>query len=322
MEKKRYKLIAIGGGPAGIAVAIECISLGMDPSEVLILEKGDAPIAAIRQFYPEKKMTLPNYKGLPTETFGHLQAFPDLTKAETLVYFDELIEKYSLNLVLNKEVSKVIPHKNFFEIQCGEDIFESEFVVVAIGILGRPNKPGYRLPIKLRNHLLFDMTSQEIKQAKVLVVGGGDTASEYCQYLQGMNNTVTLAYRQSTFYRMMSTNHEAVVKLHREGKVDIRYSCDIEKIEEQEEKPLVCFKDGVQERFDKVLFALGGTTPVNFLKTIGVEFEGDWPKLGEDGSTNIPNLFLLGDLHTGKKGGSIILCYKSAYFAAKTMMEK
>ena len=47
-------LIIIGAGPAGIALAAEAFASGIDPSQILILEKGSTHDSAIRQLYPEK----------------------------------------------------------------------------------------------------------------------------------------------------------------------------------------------------------------------------------------------------------------------------
>src|SRR5665213_57333 len=95
---RHFSVVAIGGGPAGISLAIESIEMGLDFKKVLVLEKGPVPIEAIRKFYPEKKMTIANYKGLPTVTEGHIPVFPDLTKAQTLTYFDDLIKKYNVQM--------------------------------------------------------------------------------------------------------------------------------------------------------------------------------------------------------------------------------
>ena len=54
------------------------------------------------------------------------------------------------------------------------------------------------------------MTSQAIQNENVLVVGGGDTASEYVQYRRGQTNRVTLSYRQQQFSRLSKSNHDAL----------------------------------------------------------------------------------------------------------------
>jgi len=52
-----HDLIIIGAGPGGIALAAEAFASGIDPSQILILEKGPTHNSAIRQLYPEKKLT-------------------------------------------------------------------------------------------------------------------------------------------------------------------------------------------------------------------------------------------------------------------------
>ncbi|MDB5036912.1 MAG: hypothetical protein JWQ35_440 [Bacteriovoracaceae bacterium] len=320
---RHFKIVAIGGGPAGISLAIECIEMGISTKDILVLEKGSVPIDAIRKFYPEKKMTIANYKGLPTETHGHIPVFSDLTKAETLTYYDELIKKYNIQMEYNSEVSKVIKKSSSFEILVGHDIITADFVAIGIGILGRPNKPTYKIPNTLRQNILYDITSQKVEKMKVLVIGGGDTSSEYCQVLVEEKNQVTLAYRGEAFGRMMKSNSLAVERLQSTELLKVWLKCEIKEIQDQGGRPHVLFVDESKYQmdfFDKVIFSIGGTTPVNFLKTIGVEFSGDWPKVGPNGDTNVPNLYLIGDLVAGKTGGSIIYAYNSAFRSATAIV--
>ena len=89
---------------------------------------------------------------------------------------------------------------------------------------------------------------------------------------------------------------------------------NIKSLSSQKGKPIVNFaeeKYGIME-FDFIIYALGGSTPENFLKTIGIEFNGPHPVLKEGYETNIPGMFLIGDLSAGKKGGSIIWAFNSA----------
>src|SRR6267142_775961 len=71
-----------------------------------------------------------------------------------------------------------------FRVESSNGTYESTVLAVAIGIFGRPNKPkDYRLLPSLKERLLFDMTSFLIQNENVLVIGGGDTAAEYGEYL-------------------------------------------------------------------------------------------------------------------------------------------
>ena len=66
-----------------------------------------------------------------------------------------------------------------------------------------------------------------------------------------------------------------------------------------------------------VVYALGGSTPENFLKTVGIEFNGDSPHLQEGYETSVPGMFLVGDLSAGPRGGSIIWAFNSANTAMR-----
>lgn len=320
LGKHHIPIAIVGAGPGGLALAVELIEMGMSRDQFMVFEKGEVPIEAIRRFYPDKKMTLANYKGLPTETLGHLSVFPDLTKAQTLEYFDQLIAKYQIPIQYKSEVTKIIYNGHHFELQLGHHLMKADYVAVGIGILGRPNKPEYKLPNSLKQQILFDITSQRVADMNVLVVGGGDTSCEYSQVLLQEGNRVTLAYRKDKFTRMMEANCRAMDKMIASGSLRVWLSCNIKEIQDEAGRPKVIFDDEARfpsETFDRIVYAIGGTTPLNFLRTAGVECPNEWPKYGEHGETNIPRLYLIGDLVAGKLGGSIITAYNSAFRTAK-----
>jgi len=320
-----YKVIAIGAGPAGIAVGVECIASGISASDVLILEKGEHCVDAIRKFYPDKKMTLANYKGLPTVTHGSLSVFPDLTKPQTLSYFEDLIGKNNLQVRYKADAYKVTSDSGKLKVFVGQEVLTAQIICIGIGILGRPNKPSYKIPTSLRSKVLFDITSEKIEGKKILIVGGGDTSSEYCQVLSEERNEITMVVRGQDLSRMMESNQKALLKLSDSKKVRLCMGVETLGIEDQEGNPRVLFKDESKmpaETFDRVVFAIGGTTPINFLRTAGVNCEKDWPLYSDTGATNIPNLYLVGDLVAGKTGGSIITAYNSAFRAVSEFKTK
>ena len=87
--------------------------------------------------------------------------------------------------------------------------------------------------------------------------------------------------------------------------------------------PTVIFEedDLPNEKFDHVVLALGGSTPINFLKLLNIEFKDEAPVLKHGLETSIPGLFLVGDLVQGKKGGSIITAFNSAHQVMKNLCE-
>jgi thioredoxin reductase (NADPH) len=95
----------------------------------------------------------------------------------------------------------------------------------------------FQLPPSLKERLLFDMTSQAIESEGVLVVGGGDTAAEYVQYLRKQGNRVTLSYRKADFARLNQQNHKALLAMEKRGEVEILFSSNVKAIKDDAGRP-------------------------------------------------------------------------------------
>src|SRR6266404_8625011 len=317
-----YDLIIIGAGPGGIALAAEACASGINQSQILLLEKGATHNSAIRQLYPDQKLTTANYKRFDARCDG-LLCVSDMNKSETIEFFDKVIADYQINIQFNAEVfgMQALNHEEArFRVESSNGTYESKILAVAIGIFGRPNKPkDYRLLPSLKEGLLFDMTSHPIQNEDVLVVGGGDTAAEYVQYLQRQLNRVTLSYRQAEFTRLNKQNHDVLFAMEERNEVEIRRGSNIKQVEDEAGRPRVVFNepDFPTRTFERVIYALGGTTPTNFLRTLGIAFNDQGPVFDEAGATNVTGLYLIGDLVVGKKGGSIITAFNSAVHAMK-----
>src|SRR5215471_12736815 len=154
-----YEIVIIGAGPGGIALAAEANASGVSPEQILILEKGHTHNWAIRQLYPEHKITTANYKGFEARCEG-LLCLSDMTKAQTIEFFDKIISDYHVNIQYDAEVFAMERVNDaagsYFHIKSSSGTFVSKVLAVAIGIFGRPNKPKeYSLPPSLRQRLLF-----------------------------------------------------------------------------------------------------------------------------------------------------------------------
>jgi len=318
-----FDLLIIGAGPAGISIAVEAIHAGIESPKILLIEKAEEHSFSIKKYYPDKKLVTANYKGFEAKCTG-VMCIPDLTKHETISYLDKAIEENNLHVNYHETVWKFHRNEdNSFNVYTDKGEYQAKVVAIAIGILGKPNKPEYKIPHILKDRVLFDVTTIEIANSNVLVVGGGDSASEYCQYLVQSGNCLTLSYRKKDFSRMNEINRESISALASENKVKILFESDIISINDGEGKPSVKFKDDKfpETNFDYIVYALGGTTPSNFLKMIGIEFDGEEPILKEHHETSVPGLFLLGDLAAGKQGGSIIWAFNSARKAITRIKE-
>jgi thioredoxin reductase (NADPH) len=309
-----FDLLVVGAGPAGIAAVAEARAAGVPASRVVVLEKSDAHSWIVRKYYPAGKPVLANYKGIEARCEGVL-CIPDLTREETLSYLDRAIRDSGAQVRYREEVHEIGREPDGrFRVVSSSGRYHARVVIIAIGILGRPQKPDYPIPAAVKKLVHYDVTSEAIRGKDVLVVGGGDTATEYCQFLAQENNRVTLSYRGSELIRPNPINRQSVLELAREGRLTILLGSNLVGLFPAGDRVRAEFAEaepGTRE-FDRVIYALGGTTPANFLKAAGIAFDGPSPRLREGFATSVPGLYLAGDLTAGRSGGSIILAFNTA----------
>ncbi len=314
-----YDIIIIGGGPGGIGAAVEAKLLGID--RVLLLEKGENHSTTIRKFYKDRKRVDKDWQGRKVELLGNIK-FTDGTKESTLNYFDNLLKEHKIDAKFNCEVLEVKKENDIFKVftACKDEPFLGKNVVVAIGKMGKPNKPSYKLPSSLRKVINFNL-DQCSENEKILVVGGGDSAVEYA-YDLGNRNDVTLNYRREKITRANPYNISLIQKAFKEGRVKPKLGVDIESVENENGKVKVNFKDGKSEIYDRVIYAIGGTTPVDFLKKCSIKLdEKNKPVFDENYETDIKGLFVSGDI-AFDSGGSIAIALNQGYQIVKHILNR
>lgn len=296
-----YQLAIIGAGPAGIATAIESYVLGM--RDIVLLEKDENHNATIRKFYKDNKRVDKDWKGQKVELDGTIY-FMDGTKESTLDFFDQLLDNEVVELRTHTEVQKIVKIEGGFEVFIAGGSIKAAYVVVTIGRMGKPNKPDYKIPLSIKNqiHFTLDGCSQG---EKVMVVGGGDSAIEYAVELCERNE-VSICYRRGTFRRANPTNQADIEKAVSEGTVRPLLNTEIIELESESGKVKVMFGDGTSELYDRLVYAIGGTTPSGFLQSSGIREEDGKPVHDENYQTNVKGLFVAGDI-TQESGGSIAL---------------
>ncbi len=328
---KIFDIVIIGAGPGGIASVIEAKL--KEKEKVLVFDKADNHSDMIRKFYKPGKRVDKDWQGKKFEFIGNV-TFEECSKEEYLEQMEEKIQKHGVadKFVYNHHIYAVEKNKDgIFEIGADHEIgvIQARKVIIAIGRMGKPNKPGYKFPGKIRPRLNFNLDKVQPNE-KVLVVGGGDTAGEYAYGLVDMNIgcDVTLNYRRAEITRMNPTNKETVEKYFKEGKMHSKLGVDIDHVEPVENDDVtpprvkVVYKDGSEEIFDRVVYALGGTSPIDFLKNSGIELN-EWgePTYNEETmESNVEGLYVIGDVVTS--AGSIALAFNHAYLAVQDIAKK
>jgi thioredoxin reductase (NADPH) len=92
-------------------------------------------------------------------------------------------------------------------------------------------------------------------------------------------------------------NKEAIERYDQEEKLRVRYSTDIESIENEEGRVKVNYTNGYHTIYDRVIYALGGTAPIDFFKKSGMEVnEHDLPTTSESYETSVKGLYVAGQV--------------------------
>lgn len=315
---ERVRLAIIGAGPAGIACGIEAKVARIEP--VVILDKAPHICDTIERLFRPGKRVDAVYRGVDVAPIGVCR-FETESKEEFLERIKKWIKDYGLDIRLQSEVNYVKRTEEGYEITVnGEPKFLAEFVIIAIGIFGQPKKPDYPIPREIRDKVFFEPPNICPSSGKVLVVGGGDTAAEVASFLCS-NCEVYLSYRRPQFFRINPMNLKILEERVAQGKVILLLGTDIEKLESEGDRIRVYYKDGKSDVYDFIYYCLGGSTPKGFLKYIGIEFDlEDRPRLNEYFETNLPKVFLAGDIAVPK--GSIQLAFNTAHIIIKAIKER
>lgn len=305
-----YNLAIIGAGPAGIATAVESYLQGI--RDIILLEKDQNHNSTIRKYYKDNKRVDKDWKGQKVELDGRIY-FVDGTKETTLDFFDQIIAHHSVKLQTHTEVQSIKKTTDHFEVSIAGDIIKAKYVVVTIGRMGKPNKPDYKIPQEIKNRVAYTLDSC-LGGERILVVGGGDSAIEYAVDLSAKNE-VSICYRRETFRRANPTNQRDIANAIMHKEVEAILGTDINSLEDDGGRVRVIFNEREPQTFDRVIYAIGGTTPSVFLANSGIEeFEGK-PVHDENYETNIEGLFVAGDI-TQESGGSIALGLNHGYAIA------
>jgi len=314
-----YDIAIIGAGPAGIASAVESVLLGI--KNIVIFEKSDNHSATIRNYYKDNKRVDKNWKGAHIELDGNVH-FADGTKESTVEYFGELIEAHEIEARFSTGIDYVLKDGGVFKVVTERGYeYLSKFVIIAIGVMGKPNKPAYPIPKSLVSVVNFN-ANNATKGEKIIVVGGGDSAAEYAYMLAEAGNEVMLSYRQNSFSRVSEMNLDIVNSYTEQGLMRMKLGVDIDYIEDNEGKINVKFYNGESEIFDRMILAIGGASPMDFLRKCNIVFtEDERPRCDEFLESSLEGLFIAGDI-IAQKGGSIAMGLNHAFKIINRIKER
>lgn len=258
-----YDLIVIGAGPAGISASLTAKKHHLN---CLTLEQ-DTLGGAVYTF-PRKKIVMTTPMDLPLH--GKVKLY-ETTKTELLDLWNEVITKNSIPIKENSKVEAIVPDNGHFKVVTltGEE-YITKHVLLAIGRRGSPRKLG--IPGESTEKVAYRLLEPEgIKDKKIIVVGGGDSAIESALLLADQNNVI-LSYRNEFFSRIKPVNHEKIGAAAAEGKIDIRFNTTLVEIEKEEVtiSSSIVIGETYKIKNDLVYIFAGGELPTQFLVKVGI----------------------------------------------------
>lgn len=252
----------VGAGPAGLSASLRAVERELT-YVTLEQEQWGGTVAK----YPRQKVVMTSPVEFPLHgKFNKLE----ISKEKLMEFWAAVIKKGDVK-VRTQEKVEVIEREEDGTLRIGSSggTYRARSVILALGRRGTPRKlgiPGEELP-KVMYGLL---EAESYVNARILVVGGGDSAVEAAlglAYQKG--NQVTLSYRQEEFSRIKERNARRIADAMRSKKIRVLFKS--QPVEVREQSVLIDVAGTVTELPNDWMWVFaGGEPPKAFLDRIGV----------------------------------------------------
>ena len=176
-----HDIIIIGAGPIGLYFASKCEEKGLD---YLILEGSDSIGGQLTRLYPEKQIV----------------DIPGIESIKSADYIELLKSKINLSrVILNAHVSS-IKSGDKIEIFSGKTGYFCKKLVIATGLgTSVPRPLGVEHENECDNIIYSVKTFDHLKDKRVAIFGGGDSALDWAKEISAISDNVHLIHRRLEF---------------------------------------------------------------------------------------------------------------------------
>ena len=289
----KYDIVIIGGGPIGIACALEAEKKGLS---YVILEKGC--LVNSLYHYPTNMTFFSTSEKLELDNIPFISNNPKPGKREALEYYRRIATNNEINIHLFEKVTSVVSNAdNTHSIQTTKKEYLANNVIVATGFYDIPNHlgiPGEDLP-KV-SHYYND--PHYYATQKTIVVGASNSAVDAALEIYRKGGEVTMIVRKPEIgERVKYWVRPDIINRIEEGSIKVYFESSLNEIKETE-----VFIDTPEGKItvenDFVLLLTGYRPNFGFLQEIGIKLSDDGRKIPEydekSMETNIPGIFLAG----------------------------
>lgn len=279
MEKK-YDLVILGAGPAGITAGIYAMRAKLD---TLLLDKGYTAGGQVLNTFE-----VDNYPGMPQVTGLELA---------------EAFEKHAGSAgvpIEQGEVTGIVPMDEGFRIETGERAYQTGAAIIATGTHHRLlNIPGEKELAGRGVSYCATCDGAFFKDKTVAVVGGGDAAVEDAIFLSRICRKVYLIHRRDGLRAARILQD----RLTASDKVEILWNHEVKEIAGKEQVTDIEIYDNQKNSrsrlgVDGVFIAVGVLPNIQGLEQIAATDRTGYLIAGEDCRTSTPGIFAAGDIRT------------------------
>ena len=292
MTEPIYDIIIIGGGPIGLACALEAKKAGLN---YLVIEKGTLVNSLYN--YPVNMTFFSTSERLEIGGIPFVCNNPKPNRIEGMEYYRRVAISAGLHIRLFEEVKAVEKTGNTFSVVTAKQTYQAANIIVCTGFYDIPyllNVPGEELD-KVKHY--YDDPHFYAFQ-KVLVVGAANSAVDAALETWRKGATVTMVVRNEAISnRVKYWVKPDVENRIKEGSIKAYFNSSVAAIR-QNEVDIQTPDGSVTIENDWVLAMTGYQPNLDFLRSMGIELADDdvcSPAYNEDTyETNVKGIYLAG----------------------------
>lgn len=285
-------VIIIGGGPIGIACALECKKRNWN---YIIIEKGALTNSLFN--YPKNMTFFSTSEKLEIDKIPFISRNPKPNRDEALEYYRRVATSNEININLFETVKTVLKQGNGFEVQTDKKSYKTKKIILATGFYDIPNLlnvSGEDLP-KVTHYY---KEAHPYAMQDVVVVGASNSSVDAALEIYRKGGNVTMIIRgEAIGKRVKYWVRPDIINRIEESSIKAFFNSEIIEITESE----VVFKSpsGIQKIPNDFVVALTGYKPnFDLLNQLGVTQSDDEKRLPtyntETMETNIKGAYLAG----------------------------
>ncbi|SHE75874.1 thioredoxin reductase (NADPH) [Psychroflexus salarius] len=288
-----YDVLIIGGGPIGIACALEAKKKNLS---YIIIEKG--ALVNSLYHYPETMTFFSTSEKLELDHIPFISKNPKPTKQEALEYYRRVATSNQINIRLFEEVESVKHHDQFIEVNTNKTSYATHNIVVATGFYDIPNKLGVKgEDLDKVKHYYKDPHYYAMQN--VVVVGASNSAVDAALETYRKGAHVSMIIRGSEIgQRVKYWVRPDIINRIEEGSIKAYFNSEITEITQSE----VVFRNNKGKETsitnDFVLALTGYKPNFKFLEKLGVKVEAENNYIPiydpQTMKTNVDNIYLAG----------------------------